>query len=61
MMFIIHISHLQLFYNANSLALTEILCKKLQNWLHLQEDAESGPVPGFGKKLSAILNVCLSE
>ncbi|KAJ8645042.1 hypothetical protein MRB53_006790 [Persea americana] len=30
-------------------------------WLHLQEDVESGPVPGFGKKLSAILKACLSE
>lgn len=35
--------------------------KTLQVWLHLQEDVESGPVPGFGKKLSAILKACLSE
>ncbi|KAJ8643423.1 hypothetical protein MRB53_005171 [Persea americana] len=32
-----------------------------EDWLHLQEAVESGPVPGFGKKLSAILIKCLSE
>ncbi|KAG9455655.1 hypothetical protein H6P81_000163 [Aristolochia fimbriata] len=30
-------------------------------WLQLEEDVQSGPVAGFGKKLNSILDKCLSE
>ncbi|XP_047334056.1 protein ROOT HAIR DEFECTIVE 3 homolog 1-like isoform X2 [Impatiens glandulifera] len=30
-------------------------------WCELDEAVQSGPVPGFGKKLSSILDTCLSE
>ncbi|XP_028789782.1 protein ROOT HAIR DEFECTIVE 3 homolog 1-like [Neltuma alba] len=32
-----------------------------EDWHQLEEDVQSGPVPGFGKKLSSILGSCLSE
>ncbi|KAL3631994.1 hypothetical protein CASFOL_024978 [Castilleja foliolosa] len=32
-----------------------------EEWRHLEETVQYQPVPGFGKKLSAILDVCLSE
>jgi hypothetical protein len=32
-----------------------------QKWCQMEEAVESGPVSGFGKKLSAILNISLSE
>ncbi|XP_021716440.1 LOW QUALITY PROTEIN: protein ROOT HAIR DEFECTIVE 3 [Chenopodium quinoa] len=32
-----------------------------QDWLQLEEASQSGPVAGFGKKLSAIIGDCLSE
>ncbi|XP_058073929.1 protein ROOT HAIR DEFECTIVE 3-like [Magnolia sinica] len=32
-----------------------------EEWLQVEEAVQSGPVPGFGKKLSAILTTCLSE
>ncbi|RWR85441.1 protein ROOT HAIR DEFECTIVE 3 isoform X2 [Cinnamomum micranthum f. kanehirae] len=32
-----------------------------EDWCHLEEAVQSGPVPGFGKKLSSILDACLSE
>ncbi|XP_023000317.1 protein ROOT HAIR DEFECTIVE 3 homolog 1-like isoform X1 [Cucurbita maxima] len=32
-----------------------------EDWLSLEEAVQSGPVQGFGKKLSAIINTCLSE
>ncbi|XXG74024.1 hypothetical protein AAC387_Pa07g2848 [Persea americana] len=32
-----------------------------EDWRHLEEAVQSGPVPGFGKKLSSILDACLSE
>lgn len=33
----------------------------LQDWLQLEEASQSGPVAGFGKKLSSIIGNCLSE
>ncbi|KAF9685133.1 hypothetical protein SADUNF_Sadunf03G0022700 [Salix dunnii] len=33
----------------------------LKKWCQMEEAVESGPVSGFGKKLSAILNISLSE
>ncbi|KAJ8774159.1 hypothetical protein K2173_009590 [Erythroxylum novogranatense] len=32
-----------------------------EEWCHLQKAVQSGPLVGFGKKLSSILNTCLSE
>ncbi|CAN8269372.1 unnamed protein product [Cochlearia groenlandica] len=32
-----------------------------ENWRELEEAVQSGPVSGFGKKLSSILHSCLSE
>ncbi|KAG7014019.1 Protein ROOT HAIR DEFECTIVE 3-like 1, partial [Cucurbita argyrosperma subsp. argyrosperma] len=32
-----------------------------QDWLSLEEEVQSGPVQGFGKKLSSIIDTCLSE
>ncbi|KAL2243237.1 protein ROOT HAIR DEFECTIVE 3 homolog 1 [Sesamum indicum] len=32
-----------------------------EEWRELEETVETKPVPGFGKKLSSILDVCLSE
>ncbi|XP_077210333.1 protein ROOT HAIR DEFECTIVE 3-like [Tasmannia lanceolata] len=32
-----------------------------EGWLELEEGVQSGPVPGFGKKLSSILDAYLSE
>ncbi|XP_022846900.1 protein ROOT HAIR DEFECTIVE 3-like [Olea europaea var. sylvestris] len=32
-----------------------------EEWLQLEEIVQSQPVPGFGRKLSSILDVCLSE
>ncbi|KAM7255546.1 hypothetical protein ACFE04_008444 [Oxalis oulophora] len=32
-----------------------------EEWCELKEEVESGPVSGFGKKLSSILRSCLSE
>ncbi|XP_054784645.1 protein ROOT HAIR DEFECTIVE 3 homolog 1-like isoform X2 [Prosopis cineraria] len=32
-----------------------------EDWHQLEEDAQSRPVPGFGKRLSSILGSCLSE
>ncbi|KAL9228546.1 hypothetical protein vseg_004113 [Gypsophila vaccaria] len=32
-----------------------------QEWLNLEEASQSGPVPGFGKKLSSILGSCFSS
>ncbi|XP_074301810.1 protein ROOT HAIR DEFECTIVE 3-like isoform X1 [Silene latifolia] len=32
-----------------------------QDWLQLEEASQSGPVPGFGRKLSSILSSCFSE
>ncbi|KAK4395123.1 protein ROOT HAIR defective [Sesamum angolense] len=32
-----------------------------EEWRELEETVETKPVPGFGKKLSSILEVCLSE
>lgn len=32
-----------------------------ENWCELEEAVQSGPVSGFGKKLSSILQSCLSE
>ncbi|KAF7814143.1 protein ROOT HAIR DEFECTIVE 3-like protein 1-like [Senna tora] len=32
-----------------------------EEWSQLEEAVESGPIPGFGKKLSSILGSCLSE
>ncbi|PIN04364.1 GTP-binding protein [Handroanthus impetiginosus] len=32
-----------------------------EEWRQLEETVQSQPVPGFGKKLSSILDVCLSE
>ncbi|KAK4427337.1 protein ROOT HAIR defective [Sesamum alatum] len=32
-----------------------------EEWRQLEETVETKPVPGFGKKLSSILDVCLSE
>nr|ADN34108.1 protein SEY1 [Cucumis melo subsp. melo] len=32
-----------------------------EDWLRLEEEVQSGPVQGFGKKLSSIINTCLSE
>lgn len=32
-----------------------------QDWLQVEEASQSGPVPGFGKKLSSIIRNCLSE
>ncbi|XP_074288996.1 protein ROOT HAIR DEFECTIVE 3-like isoform X2 [Silene latifolia] len=32
-----------------------------RDWLNLEEASQSGPVPGFGKKLSSILGSCFSE
>lgn len=32
-----------------------------QDWLSLEDEVQSGPVQGFGKKLSSILDTCLSE
>ncbi|KAK9726960.1 hypothetical protein RND81_05G248600 [Saponaria officinalis] len=32
-----------------------------QEWLKLEEESQSGPVPGFGGKLSSILKKCFSE
>ncbi|KAK4481986.1 hypothetical protein RD792_012902 [Penstemon davidsonii] len=32
-----------------------------EDWSQLEETVQSQPVPGFGKKLSSILNICLSE
>ncbi|XP_021890234.1 protein ROOT HAIR DEFECTIVE 3-like [Carica papaya] len=32
-----------------------------EDWQQLEEDAQSGPIPGFGKKLSSILDKCLAE
>ncbi|KAF6144559.1 hypothetical protein GIB67_006051 [Kingdonia uniflora] len=32
-----------------------------EEWCHLEEAVQSGPVSGFGKKLSSVLETCLSE
>ncbi|KAE8646514.1 protein ROOT HAIR DEFECTIVE 3 homolog 1 [Cucumis sativus] len=32
-----------------------------EDWLSLEEEVQSGPVQGFGKKLSSIIDTCLSE
>lgn len=32
-----------------------------QDWCHLEEAVQSGPIPGFGKKLSSILDAFLSQ
>jgi len=32
-----------------------------QDWCQLEEAVQSGPVPGFGRKLSSLLGTCLSE
>uniref|UniRef100_A0A7C8YEU2 Protein ROOT HAIR DEFECTIVE 3 homolog n=1 Tax=Opuntia streptacantha TaxID=393608 RepID=A0A7C8YEU2_OPUST len=32
-----------------------------QEWLQLEEASQSGPVPGFGKRLSLIIRNCLSD
>ncbi|XP_068652161.1 protein ROOT HAIR DEFECTIVE 3-like [Aristolochia californica] len=32
-----------------------------EGWLQVEEDVQSGPVAGFGKKLNSILDKCLSE
>ncbi|KAH0904467.1 hypothetical protein HID58_043970 [Brassica napus] len=39
----------------------EIANEKFANWRELEEAVQSGPVSGFGKKLSSILQSCLSE
>ncbi|KAK9734516.1 hypothetical protein RND81_04G144800 [Saponaria officinalis] len=31
------------------------------DWLHLEEASQSGPVPGFGRKITSILESCFSE
>lgn len=33
----------------------------LQEWCELDEAIQTGPVSGFGKKLTSILHTCLSE
>ncbi|KAK9282342.1 hypothetical protein L1049_005258 [Liquidambar formosana] len=32
-----------------------------EDWCQLEEAVQSGPIPGFGKKLSSLLEFCLSE
>ncbi|XP_054790256.1 protein ROOT HAIR DEFECTIVE 3-like isoform X1 [Prosopis cineraria] len=32
-----------------------------EEWCQLEEAVQSGPIPGFGKRLNSILNNCLSE
>lgn len=32
-----------------------------QDWCHLEEAVQSGPIPGFGKKLSSLLDAFLSQ
>ncbi|KAL9235461.1 hypothetical protein vseg_010219 [Gypsophila vaccaria] len=32
-----------------------------QDWLHLEEASQSGPVPGFGRKITSIFESCFSE
>ncbi|KAK7294341.1 hypothetical protein RJT34_17230 [Clitoria ternatea] len=32
-----------------------------EEWCQLEEAVQSGPIPGFGKKLSSLLDTCLSE
>ncbi|WVZ22407.1 hypothetical protein V8G54_000951 [Vigna mungo] len=32
-----------------------------EDWCQLEEAVQSGPVPGFGRKLSSLLGTCLSE
>ncbi|TKY64371.1 ROOT HAIR DEFECTIVE 3-like 1 [Spatholobus suberectus] len=32
-----------------------------EDWCQLEEAVQSGPIPGFGKKLSSLLDTCLSE
>lgn len=40
---------------------SQYLVNLLQVWLALEEAIQVGPVPGFGKKLSSILDTYLSE
>ncbi|RZC00776.1 Protein ROOT HAIR DEFECTIVE 3-like 1 isoform B [Glycine soja] len=32
-----------------------------EDWCQLEEAVQSGPIPGFGKKLSSLLDICFSE
>ncbi|KAG5021310.1 hypothetical protein JHK85_017652 [Glycine max] len=32
-----------------------------KDWCQLEEAVQSGPIPGFGKKLSSLLDICFSE
>ncbi|PIA46774.1 hypothetical protein AQUCO_01500372v1 [Aquilegia coerulea] len=38
-----------------------VLLAENEDWRHLEEAVQSGPVSGFGKKLSSIFHTCLSE
>ncbi|RRT51530.1 hypothetical protein B296_00051068 [Ensete ventricosum] len=48
-----------LLYHQLSMMKNTILCV-LQEWLQLEEAVQHDLVPGFGKKLSATLDKCLS-